>query len=122
MKYIAVDFDGTCVYNKYTEIGENNPGAIETLQKLAKKNKIILLTMRSGVLLSAAKQWFSDNNIPLYSVNSNPSQTSWSKSNKIFANFYIDDNNLGCPYFIKDGKRAVDWSVISTHIKKEGLI
>ena len=76
MKYIAVDFDGTCVYNKYPEIGENNPGAIETLQKLAKKNKIILLTMRSGVLLSAAKQWFSDNNIPLYSVNSNPSQTS----------------------------------------------
>lgn len=113
---IAVDFDGTCVKHKYPSVGEDI-GAVPILQKLAKKNKIILYTMRDQNLidghncLAEAVDWFKQNEIPLYGVNENPSQKNWNKSRKVYANLYIDDAALGVPIIIdEEGNRFVDWN------------
>jgi hypothetical protein len=82
---VAVDFDGTCVAYKFPEVGEDI-GAVPVLRDLCSKgHKIILHTMRGGEFLSPALDWFEDNGIPLYGVNDNPSQHSWTDSAKVFA-------------------------------------
>ena len=46
---IAVDFDGTIVENKYPEIGQELPFAIETLKMLIKdRHRVVLWTCREG--------------------------------------------------------------------------
>ena len=123
-KIIAVDFDGTCVFNRFPEVGDTIPKCVDVLNKLIKKkHKIILLTMRSGITLTAAKEWFNKNNIKLYGVNENPNQSTWSKSRKVFAHIYIDDNNLGCPVFHdSSGKKFVNWDQVESLLKHEGVI
>lgn len=97
MKYIAVDFDGTCVTHEYPKIGKDI-GAVPVLKDLVVSgHKLLLNTMRSGLELIQAERWFIDNEIPLYGVNYNPTQSSWTKSPKVYANLYIDDAALGCP-------------------------
>ena len=91
--FIAVDFDGTCVTHEYPKIGKPI-GAAPVLRELAKEYKLILYTMRDGKLLDEAVNWFKENDIPLYAVNENPSQKSWTSSPKIYANLYIDDAAL----------------------------
>ena len=109
---IAVDFDGTCVTHDFPKVGKNI-GAEIVLKKLADKgHKIILYTMRShpsektekagtsGMIsttndcLQDAIDWFAKYDIPLYGVNDNPSQHSWTDSPKVYANMYIDDAAL----------------------------
>ena len=121
---IAVDFDGTLVTNEYPSIGQTLPKAVDVLKQLVdKKHKIILLTMRSGITLTPAKEWFKSNNIPLYSANKNPQQESWSNSNKIYADVYIDDNNLGVPiYHDKNGKKCVNWDQVERLLKHDGIL
>ena len=83
---IAIDFDGTCVTHEYPKIGKDI-GAIPVLKKLLKNgNNIILYTMRSGKELIDAVDWFNKNEISLYGVNTNPSQSSWTLSPKVYAN------------------------------------
>lgn len=122
--YIAVDFDGTCVTHEFPNVGEDIPLAKETLKELSDNgHKIILCTMRShkpcgGVKdpLQDALNWFRDNGIPLYDINRNKDQYSWTDSPKIYAHIYIDDAALGCPltYSNPHGhERAhVDWSKV----------
>jgi hypothetical protein len=102
---ISVDFDGTCVTHEFPKTGKDI-GAEIVLRKLAKKGyDIICLSMRSsehkedfGIdTIQAIKDWFSSHDIPLYAVNHNPCQEMWSKSRKVYANLYIDDQFLGCP-------------------------
>lgn len=120
---IAVDFDGTCVTHKYPEIGED-VGADKVLKKLVDNgHKIILLTMRSHKeyngrdLLDEAVNWFKERNIDLYSVNENPQQKSWTDSQKVYAQCYIDDAALGCPLKMdNDGNGMhVDWEPIDAY-------
>lgn len=115
---IAIDFDGTCVMHDYPKVGEDI-GAVPVLKELVNAgHQLILWTMRcdSGVKsgqfesgLTDAIDWFKQNNIPLYGIQRNPDQDSWTKSPKAYAQLYIDDAALGaplttinCPNFIKN--------------------
>lgn len=115
---IAVDFDGTCVTHEFPKIGKNI-GAAEVLIALSNKGyKLILYTMRSGLLLQEAVEWFKNNNIPLYAINENPSQKSWTNSPKVFAHYYIDDAAVGCPLLydeILSNRPYVDWEEIENY-------
>ena len=76
---------------------------------------LILYTMRDHPAdnsvrdpLQEAIDWFSQNDIPLFGVNENPTQKSWTTSPKPYANLYIDDASLGM--LTKLSKRSfVDW-------------
>ena len=112
---IAVGFDGTCVTHEYPEVGQNI-GAQQILKKLvADGSKLILWTMRSGHELDEAVKWFKDNQIPLFGIQRNPEQDSWTSSNKAYATLYIDDAALGCPLeYPKSGKLPyVDWEKVN---------
>ncbi len=121
---IAIDFDGTVVTHEYPHIGEDL-GAVPVLKELvANDNRLILLTMRSGALLERAKEWFQKNSIPLWAVNSNPEQQTWTQSPKIYANLYIDDSNLGCPLKIVESsvRPVADWVKIRQQLVREGYL
>ena len=121
--YIAVDFDGTCVTHEYPEIGKGI-GAVPTLLRLVEAgHKIILHTMRSGETLNQAVAWFEQNGIPLFGINENPTQTSWTQSPKIYAHTYIDDAALGCPLLHpREGLPYVDWAAVEAILSARGLL
>jgi hypothetical protein len=110
---IAIDFDGTCVKHEYPNIGKDI-GAIPVLKELVSKGHfLILFTMRGDEQLQEAINWFKDNDVSLYGIQYNPSQHTWTKSNKCYAKLYIDDAGLGIP-LINDGEGRdyVDWNVV----------
>ena len=114
----AVDFDGTCVTHEYPRVGRYI-GAQPVLQRIVKEGgKIILWTMRSGLHLADAIQWFVDNDIPLYGIQRNPTQDSWTDSPKAYAKLYIDDAALGAP--LKPGlpgeKSFIDWQQVAQYL------
>lgn len=122
---IAIDFDGTVVTHSYPEVGEDI-GAIPVLKKIVDTdNKLILNTMRSGSELTDAINWFKQNNIPLYGINQNPKQKSWTTSTKTYAQLYIDDAALGCPLTF-DGSISirpfVDWVEVEKYLKYHSII
>lgn len=115
---IAVDFDGTCVdhrYEKNVKDVPNAPYATQTLKELTDSGaRLILWTMRSGNKLDEAVQWFKDNDIPLWGIQRNPEQDSWSQSPKAYAQIYIDDAALGAPLIKPPGfaRHCVDWLAV----------
>lgn len=110
---IAVDFDGTCVTHEFPDIGRDI-GAIPVLKDLVRHGaQLILWTMRSGESLDAAIKWFNDNEIPLFGIQSNPTQSTWTSSPKVYAKIYIDDAALGAPLIYPEGQRPfVDWKSV----------
>ena len=122
--YIAVDFDGTCVTHEYPYMG-HDIGAVPVLRELAEQGHyLILYTMRSGKLEKEAVAWFKENGIPLYSVNSNPTQKKWTKSPKIHADVYIDDGALGVPLVrsMTTARPYVDWVKVREWLVQEGFL
>lgn len=138
-KVLAIDFDGTCVTHKFPEVGKDI-GAAPVLRELVERgHKLILWTVRSnheemptsddpsivldkGMYLDDAVQWFKDNNIPLFGIQSNPEQYSWSASPKAYAHYYIDDAAIGCPLVTGQGKPYVDWTKMKEELVKLGLL
>lgn len=127
---IAVDFDGTCVTHEFPYIGEDIK-SVDVLKELVNKgHKIILYTMRSHKKckdvedpLQEAIDWFRSNNIPLWGINENPEQKSWTDSNKIYANLYIDDANLGVPLCYSSLTRLyIDWNEVYKKLKNMAII
>ena len=137
---IAIDFDGTCVTHEFPKIGKDI-GAIPVLKELVTKgHKLILWTMRSdgevlgatgdkfiidakGTFLTDAVNWFKENNIPLYGIQKNPTQTNWTTSPKVYAELYIDDAALGIPLVkIKGSRPYVNWVEIKKLLIKEGIL
>lgn len=139
---IAIDFDGTCVTHEFPRVGMDI-GAVPILKKLTDNgHKLILFTMRSnrtdnnpiddkniqnvtGQFLDDAVNWFKQNNIPLYGIQTNPTQTEWTTSPKAYAQLYIDDAALGCPikydpYLSRNS--FVDWEKVENLLKFKGLI
>jgi hypothetical protein len=111
---IAVDFDGTCVTHDYPYIG-SDIGAVPVLKELVDAGyNLVLNTMRSGRLEKDAVKWFKENNIPLYGVNCNPDQKSWTSSPKVFADLFIDDAALGIPLKTSptSTRPFVDWVAV----------
>ena len=96
---IAVDFDGTIVEHRYPKIGEEIPFATETLKILAQeRHKLILWTVREGVLLEEAIEWCRQRGVFFYSVNKDYPEEEKSHngfSRKLKADLFIDDRNLG---------------------------
>jgi hypothetical protein len=125
MKYtIGIDFDGTCVTHEYPKVGIDIIGSVSTLKKLIENgHQLILFTMRSGDYLTDAVNWFKDNEIPLYGIQTNPTQHTWTTSPKCYCNLYIDDAALGCPLIHTDNERPyVDWYTVEDLLKSQGLI
>lgn len=133
---IVIDFDGTCVTHEFPKIGKDI-GAVSVLKELvAKGNKLILFTMRSdienpksndkriipqaGNYLTEAVNWFKENEIELYGIQTNPTQKSWTTSPKAYGQIIIDDAALGCP-LIRQGfphKPYVDWVTVRAMLIK----
>ncbi len=119
---IAIDFDGTCVTHEYPFIGRDI-GAQKVLKRLVNKgHRLILNTMRSGVPLLEAVDWFKKNEIPLYGIQENPQQKSWTSSPKCYAQIYIDDAALGCPLIGKGDRPFVDWIKVEEFLETDRLI
>lgn len=120
---IAVDFDGTVVTHDFPEIGKDI-GAVPVLKKLIEKgHKLILWTMRSDRHLEQAIDWFAKNEIELYGIQINPTQSQWTSSRKAYANYYIDDAAIGCPLHIGDHPRPyVDWKMIELYLQNQGVL
>lgn len=109
---IALDFDGTVVFHDYPRIGEDIPLCIETLKRWQKDYEVgyILFTMRDGVELENAVEWFKEKDIPLYGIQTNPTQHRWTTSPKAHADFSIDDREA-CIQLVynKVGLPGIDW-------------
>lgn len=125
MLYIGIDFDGTCVTHEYPRVGKDI-GAVPVLKKLTDSGHLLILnTMRSGKELDDAVQWFIDNDIPLYGVNENPSQKSWTLSPKVYAHLYIDDAALGCLLKMDNAvsdRPFVNWDAVEEHLMLNRII
>ena len=110
---ILIDFDGTCVAHEFPRIGKDI-GAAPILRRLTNAgHRLILFTMRSNVedpraqdesivaepgdYLTQAVNWFKENNIPLYGIQTNPTQHTWTTSPKAYGQLIIDDTCLGIP-------------------------
>jgi hypothetical protein len=105
---VAVDFDGTCVENKYPETGNTLPYCVDVLKDLVDRgDKIVLWTNRTDHLLVRAIDWFKNNGIELAAANHN---VGWAVdkifSPKIYADIFIDDRALGAKI---DDDHNIDW-------------
>ena len=122
---INIDADGTCFTHDYPLIGKDI-GAQKVLKKLTDNgHELILFTMRSGKELTDAVNWFKQNNIPLYGIQRNPTQGSWTSSPKSLADLMIDDSALGCPlkYDHKLSSRLfVDWEIVENMLIQIGYL
>ena len=79
----------------------------------------------TGNFLDDAIDWFKKNNIPLYGIQENPTQSNWTTSPKAYAHVYIDDAALGCPLEWNTDicKRPyVDWNQVELILKHRKII
>jgi len=134
---ILIDFDGTCITHDYPRIG-HDIGSIPVLKKLvANGHKLILFTMRShkpfimfnGSVdfngLNDAINWFEMNDIPLYGIQTNPTQKDWTESPKAFGDLMIDDSALGCPLIHDPAihhRPFVDWVKVEELLIERGIL
>lgn len=111
---IAVDFDGTIVEHCYPKIGKEIPFAIDTLKMLQRdRHKLIMWTVREGLLLDEAVEWCRERGIEFYAVNKDyPEESLEDKgfSRKLKVDLFIDDRNLG---------GLPDWGVTYRMIKEK---
>lgn len=133
---IVVDYDGTCTTHAFPRIGKDI-GAVPVLKNLvANGHKLILFTMRSDSTkqsdinsfskqyLSEAVKWFKENDIPLYGIQTNPTQKSWTSSPKAYGQLIIDDAALGCPLKVDESlsdRPFVDWNRVEQLLWNKGL-
>jgi len=97
--YIAVDFDGTIVEDRYPAIGKERPFATATLRQLMEDgHKLILWSVREGALLEEAVKWCEQKGVYFISVNKNYDEENADSrcySRKLKADLFIDDRNVG---------------------------
>ena len=123
-KWIAIDFDGTCVTHEFPNIGKDI-GAVPVLRELVEKGcRLILFTMRSGKYLEDASTWFAANEIKLAGLQTNPGQKVWTQSPKAYAELYIDDAGLGCPLKTDSlsERPYVDWGKVREELVRLGYL
>lgn len=138
-----IDFDGTVVTHAFPHVGKDI-GAAPVLKALTDAgHQLILFTMRSdrkekgaeiedptimdvtGNFLTDAVNWFKENDIPLYGIQSNPTQKIWTTSPKSYAEVMIDDSAMGCPLLFDETlshRPFVDWVKIAEMLNEMGLI
>jgi hypothetical protein len=138
---IAIDFDGTCVSHEFPKVG-NEINSVPVLKRLVQNgHQLILFTMRSDVInpegeddelhlesgnyLTDAVNWFKTNGIPLYGIQTNPKQKSWTSSPKAYAQLYIDDAALGCPLLMNrsiSNRPFVNWEEVERQLENMGIL
>jgi len=138
---ICIDFDGTCVTHEFPKVGKDI-GAVPVLKKLIEKGyKLILFTMRSdidnpksdnpdihligGKYLTEAVNWFKENGIELYGINTNPEQKDWTTSPKAYADLYIDDAALGIPLrrnIELSDRMFVNWPIVEYWLQCQKIL
>lgn len=120
---ILIDFDGTVVTHTYPNIGEDIGAAPVLKELVAKGHNLILFTMRSGESLDEAVNWFKKNEIPLYGIQTNPTQHTWTTSPKAYGQLIIDDICLGIPLVKKMSTRPyVDWVKVKEILIQEEIL
>ncbi len=115
---IIVDFDGTCVENKFPELGASLPGAVETISDLLSAgHEIVIWTCRNERMLpgwqmwdtgihdglAVVRYWIEENfgghpNRGRLFLNENtPTAVSnlGTDTRKVWGSVYIDDKNFG---------------------------
>lgn len=97
---IAVDFDGTLCESNYPLAGAPNMHLLDSLRILKRKKhvKIILWTCRTGENLEFAVNWCKEHGLIFDAVNENlpdPVTHFGGDCRKVYADFYIDDKNIG---------------------------
>ena len=111
---IAIDFDGTIVEHRYPEIGPEIPFAIDTLKMLINdRHRLILWSVREGVLLEEAVEYCRKRGVEFYAVNKDYPEEKTTDSNfsrKLKVDMFIDDRNLG---------GIPDWGTIYRMIKEK---
>jgi hypothetical protein len=123
MAIIGVDADGTLFTHEYPSIGKDIGATSVLLELLEAGHKLILYTMRSGKELDDAVEWCTCKGIPLYGVNSNPTQHKWTSSPKVYCNCYIDDAGLGIPLIRSNNERPyVDWIKVRELLVEQGYL
>lgn len=123
---VNIDFDGTCITHEYPRVGKDI-GAVPVLKRLVENgHQLILFTMRgNNSHLNDAVDWFKINDIPLYGINTNPTQISWTDSPKSHADFIIDDTALGTPLLFNwsfSTHPYVDWVEMEKILIQRGLL
>lgn len=138
---IVIDFDGTVVTHDFPKVGKDI-GAVPVLKKLvAQGHNLILFTMRSDVVepyskspeiitesgnyLTDAINWFKEHEIPLYGVQRNPTQDTWTTSPKAYGQIIIDDAALGCPLKFDNvisNRPFVCWDSVLSHLEEIGCL
>ena len=126
--HIVLDFDGSVLTHDFPRLGKDI-GSVPVLKKLVDAgHKLILFTMRSnfkGDTLDQAVSWFKDNDIPLYGIQTNPTQFKWTSSPKAYGELIIDDASFGCPLKMDrtlSDRPFVDWVVVEKGLMEMGLI
>ncbi len=136
---IGIDFDGTCVTHEFPKVGKDI-GAQRVLRRLIEAgHQLVLFTMRSdveaptsddpniisepGKYLTEAVEWFEKNGIPLWGINENPEQKSWTTSPKAYCHLYIDDAALGIPLVSPaEGRPFVWWERAEHELVRIGCL
>jgi hydroxymethylpyrimidine pyrophosphatase-like HAD family hydrolase len=99
MAIFAIDFDGTIVTDKYPDIGEPIPEAIESIREIKRLgHKIIIWSCRVEPQLSNMRKFLMFHNIPFDHINENcPFKIAYynNDTRKIGADYYIDDKMIG---------------------------
>lgn len=118
---ICVDFDGTCVTHEFPKIGKDI-GAVPVLKRLVENGHPDIQDV-TGNFIDDAVDWFKQNDITLYGIQSNPTQKTWTNSPKAYGGLYIADVALGCPLiFPTVGRPYVDWESVEIYLELQGLI
>jgi len=140
----VVDFDGTCTTHDFPRVGKEI-GAAPVLKRLTDKgHRLILFTMRCDHKemnwedpidksinsyaknhLTQAVEWFKKNDIPLYGIQTNPTQAQWTTSPKAFGHLIIDDIALGAPLrFDRELSNApfIDWAAVEAMLEEYGIL
>ncbi len=126
---VNIDFDGTVVTHDYPAIGKDI-GSVKVLKRLiVEGHQLILFTMRSDspdfAGLTEAVNWFKEKGLPLFGVQTNPSQSKWTTSPKSYAPLMIDDSALGCPMkrdLQLSDRPFVDWEIAEKLLEERGIL
>lgn len=122
---INIDVDGTIFTHDYPKIG-SDIGAVPVLKALTNNgHKLIIFTMRDGKELQDAVDWFAQNDIPIYGIQTNPTQKTWTKSPKSYANLMIDDSSIFAPLIFDEtisNRPFIDWVKVEEELKRLKLI
>lgn len=109
-KIIAVDFDGTLVFNNYPTISNPNLDLVYFIKDNRDKYTWILWTCRQGTALKNAIDYMRLKfGIEFDYVNANTIEKidEFGDTRKVYADYYIDDKNCHLNTFIKEIQRDI---------------